>query len=734
MALRSADEWSQQICKALANIDPQISTEIGDPIRKVIDATASVAAASDFNHESSMSFFDLDSKTGTDLDALASWLGFGRRDGLASICEVRFYVDEPATASIEIPSGTQVTDGKVIFRTTNACAIEQFATECFCSVQCDAPGKIGNVNAFTINHVINSYFSNGLKVENRYDARNGIDVETDAELRKRIRHTFLRNVAGTEDAYKGIAENVNSTRRVNVVGPIERWEEQLEVINLPESLGGGWGFQSMIPCSKYTWPRQTYLVREPDTPKEKQYVEGVDYTVDTSHGKPVVRIINSAGELNLNDKSGSQLDAIGKSLDLPRFAGEPATGSVAFGFDVAKGSTYTIRKGSRVQDKQGNIYITQADAIIYSQSFGSTAVDVKSQDNKPCNVTSGEQMTLLDRSGFKCECSDAIAGGKLKWDDAEYRKAIIDEFSRRMDISLGDFLFFKHEYCPIDSRNDPAANPPMTNKVDVFIDGKDSQQIRECTQIKLHTLNNAPNSKWYCGNFHYEDGSEPQPGTKIQVLGYSPVILLPRTLNINGTQYTKFSLVKNNDLTFGSTREVDAIAFLPGSPIPNDGSFLEIYYNYNRAVMVTDQLLDTNRQITTDTLAHECEKVGLIINAVVQNVVGASDEALQADVNALLDAWCGSLDFGQWIQFSDLEHIIHTSRYVDAVRIATKEDVGKIITIGPDKGKAIKDGVELVQKFRKTLPKYQHTDFRLRESMIPYIHQLNIIREASNTY
>ena len=68
MAKTSA-EWSEQICSALANLDPQISTEIGDPIRKVIDACSSVAAAIDVNSQVNMSFFDLDSKTGADLDA-----------------------------------------------------------------------------------------------------------------------------------------------------------------------------------------------------------------------------------------------------------------------------------------------------------------------------------------------------------------------------------------------------------------------------------------------------------------------------------------------------------------------------------------------------------------------------------------------------------------------------------------------------------------------------------------
>ena len=110
---KSVADWSKQICTALNNIDPQMSTEIGDPIRKVIDAVASVASAVEMNAQVNQSFFDLDSKSGADLDAIASWLGFGRRDGIRAVGEVRFFIDEPATLNIQITAGAQGNDGKV---------------------------------------------------------------------------------------------------------------------------------------------------------------------------------------------------------------------------------------------------------------------------------------------------------------------------------------------------------------------------------------------------------------------------------------------------------------------------------------------------------------------------------------------------------------------------------------------------------------------------------------------
>lgn len=739
---KTSAEWSKQICSALNNIDPSISVEVGDPIRKVIDAVASVASAIDMNSQVNHSFFDLDSKSGADLDAIASWLGFGRRDGIKATGEVRFYLDNPATVAIEIPTGAQVSDNNVVFETVNSVVIDQGEYEINARVQCMVVGVVGNVNAYQVNQVLYSSGQSGLRVENPYNMSGGVDIETDAELRKRIRQTFLRNVAGTEDAYRGIADKVVGTNRVNVVGPIERWEEQLEIVDLDGKNGKGTlGFKSMIPCSKFTWPRQTYLVREPGTEHEKAFTEGVEYIVDRSDKsiprQPTVKTYVSANNIDLDSKSGKELDDVGKALGLPRFEGTQASGTVAFGFDNPMKSNYTLNKGTRVKSPDGDIFDTMAATTIYSQSLSSSTVGVQSEALKPISVSSGTMMTLVDRTGFKCEVSIAIHGGEVPWTDEVYRRKLADEFNRQMCISVGDHLFFKHEYTPIDSRNEPEQNPPLVNKVDVFFDGIDAQPIREVSKTHAVTLNEVPDDMWNINNFYYEDGSQPKPGTKIEVLGYSPVMTLPDSLNINGAKYslgTHYTLIKNQTLTRGSTREIDAIAWIPGASMPSDDSFTDYTYTYNRSVIVTDQLLDTNRQITTDVLAHEAKRVGLTINLIIQVTLGVSDEQILSQLNTLFDAWTNSLEFGSWIQKSDIEYVARQCAGVDACRVAKPTDTNRKITIGDNVGKNVPSGVQTTEKYRSFLPKQHDEDFRLWESMLPYIYQLNIVREAANTY
>lgn len=744
MAVKTSEQWSAQMRAALAQIDPQMSTEVGDPIRKIIDAASSVAASVDLNSRVNMSFLDLNSKSGPDLDALASWLGFGRRDGLCAVGEVRFFLDAPAPVAVEIPAGTQVTDGSMTFATSSSCVIGQWETEAFCPVKATTPGAAGNVNAYTVDQIVTSMWTAiGLKVENRWDLRGGVDVESDAELRKRIRATFLRNVAGTEDAYMGVSQKVTANRKVNVVGPVERWEEQLEVVDLKtiDPSMSGWGMRSMIPCSRWMWPRQTYLVREPGTANERQYVEGVDYTVDPQlmedgTVRPVVRVRDVAGGLDLDGVSGAGLDRIGESIGLPRFAGTFAVGSVAFGVDSGLPSTVTINAGQVLRAPDGTEVATKADATIWSQSLSSSAVPVMAVKAGPANLAPGTRMELQGRSGFKAEVSERIEGGEAPWDDETYRERLALFVSSKLDTHLGDFLFFRHEYTPLDSRNDPSANPPLTNKVDVFIDGEDIQPIRECTQIALRTIDDDPTSDMCAGDWWYEDGSHPVKGTKMQILGYAPVRSLPDGINVNGAFYDGFELVRRLDRTRGSVREVDALAFRPGSSVPSDGSFLEITYDYNRAVLVTDQLLDTNRQITTDVLCHEANKIGLCIPLVVQSVLGASDEAMLADVNAVLDAWADSLDFGAWVQWSDIEQAVRMSKYVDACRLATSDDRAqkRKVTLGAGKGEVVADYVGVVQPFKPDLEPEQRRDFRLRESQLAYIRSVSIVREAANTY
>ena len=90
MTLTTAAQYENQLVTALNQIDPQINTMVGSPIRKVLESVARQAAAISVNQTALQDPWDLDAKSGTQLDAFASFLGFGRRQGRKAQVTVEF--------------------------------------------------------------------------------------------------------------------------------------------------------------------------------------------------------------------------------------------------------------------------------------------------------------------------------------------------------------------------------------------------------------------------------------------------------------------------------------------------------------------------------------------------------------------------------------------------------------------------------------------------------------------
>ena len=117
---QTVTDYENQLVAAAQQVDPLMSTSIGSPIRKILETVAITMGNSNLNTQYTNSFFDLNSKTGSSLTSLASWLGFGRLEGSKSTVDVTFYVNTPVVGqSISIPEGIQVSDGTHVFQTVN---------------------------------------------------------------------------------------------------------------------------------------------------------------------------------------------------------------------------------------------------------------------------------------------------------------------------------------------------------------------------------------------------------------------------------------------------------------------------------------------------------------------------------------------------------------------------------------------------------------------------------------
>lgn len=285
---RTPAQISSDIRAKLAITAPNLSVEIGSPERKIIDAVAESISENGVDAVISSSFWSLDTKVGSELDEFVAFFGFGRLQGKAAQGVLTFSLSSAATQDIVLIAGTQSyvpggsDTGNLFFMTTTETRIITGDTTVDVAARCVQVGTVGNVAADQI-----TAFSVGLGVSSVNNAAafsNGTDTETDEELRARFRATVLRNIAGTEDFYIAMLLQSPFVTRVNVLGPVSKYKEQLQI-----SAGAA---TSSITSSKYTYPGGEFISTDLGTTDEVVYAPTVDYTI-SSAVPPVITIVNT---------------------------------------------------------------------------------------------------------------------------------------------------------------------------------------------------------------------------------------------------------------------------------------------------------------------------------------------------------------------------------------------------------------------------------------------------------
>lgn len=293
---RTADEISQAIRTQLAVLDPDISAAPLTPERKIIDTVAEVIADSEVDQFVLNYTYDIDTKVGADLDKMVALFGFARQGGRAATGFVTFSRSVVATNDIVIPSGTQVVKSAssvspaVIFTTTATVTIYTGTSSVDAPVECTINGPIGNVPALALSSFGTSSISDISGVSNVVATTGGVAEEADAELRVRFKNTVFRNVAGTQDQYLALAIASRFANKANVIGPISRFIEYLQILSGVAT--------SQIPYSKYTYAFDYYLT-DGALENETFYTpRAVDYTFNAT--VPPSLTVNNAVNLPNN--------------------------------------------------------------------------------------------------------------------------------------------------------------------------------------------------------------------------------------------------------------------------------------------------------------------------------------------------------------------------------------------------------------------------------------------------
>lgn len=233
----TASQITAQILNQLWVLDPAMSGEIGTPERKIIEAVAETIASAQVDYSVLGQRHDLDAMTGSTLDSYLGQLGFGRQVSRPSVGIVTFSRATPATDPIVIPNGTQLRatlDSSslpdLVYVTTATVVLAVGSTSVDAPVRCTISGAVGNLPANAIQAF--SGFSSILGITsltNTQPTTGGVDGEDDAAFKLRFKNSIFRNMSGTYDHILALALSAVTVGKANVVGPISRYHEHIQV-------------------------------------------------------------------------------------------------------------------------------------------------------------------------------------------------------------------------------------------------------------------------------------------------------------------------------------------------------------------------------------------------------------------------------------------------------------------------------------------------------------------------
>lgn len=234
---------SAKMITALKASEPDLDSSVGTPLRKILDAVSEAVAEAYTDQHLIQYTYDIDSKTGGDLDDFVQLFGLARIPAQRSQGVVTFSRPNDSTGqgtAVVIRPGTQtvaLSNPPVYVQTTVSAVMTPGQLTVDVPCQAVVSGVAGNVaggsfsTLVSINGTINS-------VTNVDPFTGGSAVESDDALKSRFRATVFRSLAGTSAMYQAVALEVPvdpstplspAVSQVNVIGSSKRWREQVQV-------------------------------------------------------------------------------------------------------------------------------------------------------------------------------------------------------------------------------------------------------------------------------------------------------------------------------------------------------------------------------------------------------------------------------------------------------------------------------------------------------------------------
>lgn len=237
---KTPQQISQSIIQGLLRKDPTLAVELGSPLRKIVDAIAGAISDTTMDAHLNVVSYEIDQKSGDALDKFVSLFGgFARKSASLATGVVRFSSSEGiASQDYLIPRGMLVSSpgnterGTLRYKTSTIGLLGSGASYVDVPVESELPGTLYNIEAQEIVQLESGITGVSTEVINNAPIIGGQDQEEDASLRERFKKTLFRSIAGTRDAFLGVATTNENISRAAVYTQVNRITEQVQIQNV----------------------------------------------------------------------------------------------------------------------------------------------------------------------------------------------------------------------------------------------------------------------------------------------------------------------------------------------------------------------------------------------------------------------------------------------------------------------------------------------------------------------
>ena len=607
-------------------LDPSASAEVGTPERKILDTVATAIAENQVDLTLLQGQLDFNAKFGENLDRFFSLFRFNRQSATFAEGFVRFGRLVAATIDIRIPAGTQVMAptinttpdgtidafeaGNTVFNTTFDVYLRAGETSVIAPVRAATAGTTGNVAAGRITTFVNEPVLGITSVTNEQPTNNGIDRESDEEYKIRFRNTVFRNLSGTQDKYLALALALAFSTKANVVGPISRYREYIQVPQVADNAsyssggvdyGSGNGSAgeytaalSTLPYAKHLWDDLPTFVANGDLgPSAVFFRQDTDFRM------------NILG----NDKNKGDAYRFFHNL-LPPIGDDPRT------TDNKPNITFTNVFTGSDPDVEA---VRPNDVVLHEFSYMS---DVSRNDH---------ERRILN-------CVDVFIDGH----NIKLASTIIP----RPNISalLIDDPNSKYHYDNYRRAGEPERRPILGNALSPLF-WQPTMDIPDEIVVEVDT-----ETFIFTRDVHYwlvEDVSE-----------------------FAGTIRARNGIEWSIGVGAQAPDDPDEGPYTGpyATELPADAAIKIENYSYDQNLVDLQTSLEANKQVTTDVLAHLAQERYYKLDVSVMLEQGVSTASVnQAIQTAVADFFSGQF-FGSIVQLSDLLQVIHNVAGVDNVR------------------------------------------------------------------